>query len=354
MATYLQLVNRVLRRMNEVEVSTVTGHRGFTAAVTDFVNDAVRDVYNAELKWPFNHADGTTTIIPGVMEYALPSNTSVVSQDSFVATPPNLITNGTFDTNISGWTDISSGSGTISWVSTGNGRMLINAGVAGTAGASQPIVTVVGQRYAVEVHTYGGNVTLGIGTALGLEDVQSFTLSPEALDRGAFFRKEFVATATNTYITIKHTTNSDHYLDFITVTDVSLSNRKLVFKPYNIYLRDYKERELDRSVVELGEPMYVTLTDKNTYIVWPKPKWEYVVIYEYWTVPNDLSNDIDTPTIPERYTYVIMEYALYYCHHFREDFEQAAIKLEKAKKGIERMRTELINRPEYFQGSGHI
>jgi len=70
--TYLQLVNSVLRRLREDEVTTAVGSTasGYTKLIGDFVNDAKRIV---EDSWDWSSLRSTFTIItdPNVSQYAI-------------------------------------------------------------------------------------------------------------------------------------------------------------------------------------------------------------------------------------------------------------------------------------------
>lgn len=85
-----------------------------------------------------------------------------------VAAPGTAITNGTFDSDISGWTD-ESGSGSISHDST-NGRLALNAG-AGAAAAEQEVTgATANQEYVIAFRVVGSaydKVTLSVGSTSG-------------------------------------------------------------------------------------------------------------------------------------------------------------------------------------------
>ena len=51
--TFLELINAVLREINEVEITTVSSTRGIQTSVKDFINKAQRDIINSEVEWPF-------------------------------------------------------------------------------------------------------------------------------------------------------------------------------------------------------------------------------------------------------------------------------------------------------------
>lgn len=93
--TYLQLVNRCLRRLNEVQLtsSNFSAAVGFQAQVQDAVNDALNDIYTAELTWPFLYTTTTQLLTVGVQQYALPATFTTIDWDSFfVEANPNLST----------------------------------------------------------------------------------------------------------------------------------------------------------------------------------------------------------------------------------------------------------------------
>jgi hypothetical protein len=103
-----------------------------------------------------------------------------------------LVTNGTFDTDTSGWTVTASGTFTYS---AGTG---ILEQVSGTnANVSQAITTVVGQRYRMSASVSGTSCRLLIGTSQNLGDLLAGPFTTGVLIG------DFVATTTTTYIHIQ-------------------------------------------------------------------------------------------------------------------------------------------------------
>lgn len=109
------------------------------------------------------------------------------------------ITNGDFTSGIAGWTDISTGAGSISHNAV-DGRMVLDDAV---AGATQAITTVVDQDYTVSFDVVGNPIEVAIGTTSGGSEVVSKT-SPVGTGRNITFK----ATATTTYISFKQNTAS--------------------------------------------------------------------------------------------------------------------------------------------------
>lgn len=85
MTDFLTLTNRVLRKLNEVELTTTTFStaQGIHAVARDAVNDAIDEINHFSYKWPFNSTNSTQTLTAGTEEYALPSDAKIVDMQSF-------------------------------------------------------------------------------------------------------------------------------------------------------------------------------------------------------------------------------------------------------------------------------
>lgn len=84
-STYLDLTNRVLRRLNEVELtaSTFPSAIGIHAVAKDAVLDAVRMINSEKYAWPFNNVSGTQVLVANTNEYPWPADFSTAEWDSF-------------------------------------------------------------------------------------------------------------------------------------------------------------------------------------------------------------------------------------------------------------------------------
>ena len=82
---YLNLVNEVNRRLNEVELtsSTFASATGFYAHNKDAVNSAIRDINHTHYEWPFNHVLAEETLTAGTTRYDFPSNANTIDFDTF-------------------------------------------------------------------------------------------------------------------------------------------------------------------------------------------------------------------------------------------------------------------------------
>ena len=82
---FLDLVNKVNRRLNEVELtsdnfSTVTG---FYNSAKDAVNASVRHINHEEFQWPWNHVEEEDILTAGVSRYGLPYDLKTLDVGSF-------------------------------------------------------------------------------------------------------------------------------------------------------------------------------------------------------------------------------------------------------------------------------
>lgn len=94
--TYLDLTNRVLRRLNEVQLtsSNFASASGFQAAAKEAVNDSINTILAGETQWQFLRALGTVTTVIGDDEYPFPADYAMIDWGSFYidVDTPNSIT----------------------------------------------------------------------------------------------------------------------------------------------------------------------------------------------------------------------------------------------------------------------
>lgn len=73
--TYLSTTNEVLRRLNEVELtsSTFPTATGIQKLAQDAINNSQRDIFMSEQEWPFAYATTSQTLTAGTNEYSITS-----------------------------------------------------------------------------------------------------------------------------------------------------------------------------------------------------------------------------------------------------------------------------------------
>ena len=87
-ATFLDLTNQLLRRLNEVEIapSQFEAVRGVQALAKDAVRASIASINQREFEWPFNAAEHTQILTPGQTEYGWPPNLKIPEWTSFAVT----------------------------------------------------------------------------------------------------------------------------------------------------------------------------------------------------------------------------------------------------------------------------
>lgn len=85
MSTYMDLTNRLLRRVNDVEIteSDFLSARGIQATAKDCVLDTIREINSSRIDWPFNAVEHSQTLTIGVEEYAWPAQFTAADWESF-------------------------------------------------------------------------------------------------------------------------------------------------------------------------------------------------------------------------------------------------------------------------------
>lgn len=84
-STYLSLTNRVIRRINEVELTETSfaSAKGMQAVVKDSVIDAINEINQQRWEWPYHAMTGTQALTVGVNFYLWPADFKSVDWESF-------------------------------------------------------------------------------------------------------------------------------------------------------------------------------------------------------------------------------------------------------------------------------
>jgi hypothetical protein len=85
MATFLNITNELLRRLNEVTIDQddFAGVRNVQALAKDSVNSSVRKIIQSAQEWPFTLTTKEQTLTAGTREYDFPADMSSVDWESF-------------------------------------------------------------------------------------------------------------------------------------------------------------------------------------------------------------------------------------------------------------------------------
>jgi len=98
-------------------------------------------------------------------------------------------------------------------------------------------------------------------------------------------------------------------------------------------------------------PRFVFRTPTVGYGVYPPPKTDYELVYEYYKLPVELELYSDVPLLPEQYRHMIVDGAMHDCFIFRGDPEGAAAIWDKFKQRTKDLRKLYQNRYEYVRST---
>jgi hypothetical protein len=347
--TYLVLSNRVLRELNEVEMtsSNFSSSRGIQTAVKDFVNKSIHDIYNEGAELPLLHTSTTQATFPGDGEYAFPTDMRRVDFESFFLKPNELITNGEFESNITGWT---TGDGSPSYTSSGNGRLNLN-----DAAAYQAISTIVNRQYKLQVRVLSPNsstsgLIVRVGTSAGGTQNLNTTQAVTNFREGAILDTTFTATAQTSYVYVE----SDGVqldVDYVRVSRADITTRKLRYISYDDYLQRFKEQDDKNSSGHHGMPQYVyRKPDYSSFGLTPIPdKNDYLINYDYFTTHTDLSAHGDTMALPDRFSPLIVDRSKYYVYMLRSDPDHANLSNRDYQRKLNLLKTDYASRADYMR-----
>lgn len=361
--TYLQYVNFALNRLNEVQLTSLnfaTTTSTFQGFCKDAVNHALNDLYVAEREWPFNYQSGTQVLTPGVQLYTLPNSGNVsVDWDSFYVQTPSLITNGSFAGSITGWTDASTGGGSTTYatiIRNGNtlGTLQLTPG-GGTASTRQAITCVAGKRYRVQIRLFGDSISAQAGTAVTGSDVfAGTTLTYQYFDGGQFYEYSFNGPNSGVvYLQYSYSGTSIAYMAFVDAFE-DVQPRKLPFVDYDTWEQQYKQFEKRMSATSYTTPERVFATQNFQFGVSSIPDKSYQVTFDYWQVPASLILFNDTTSIPDKYQQVIVDRIMTYAYMFRDNLEAFGTAKRDYEKGLQQMRTDLINKSDVMRGKNYF
>ena len=352
--TYLTLTNKVLRELNETELtsSTFASSRGIQTAVKDFVNKGINDIYNEAAEIPLLYARTTQNLITGDNEYDFPADFRKIDRDSFTIAPRELVTNGEFASNISNWT---TGDGSPSHTSSGNGRLNLNS-----SAAYQAITTTVNKEYklqvrVLDVNSSGTGLIVRVGTSAGGTQNLNTTLTVSDFGQGAILNTRFTATATSSFIYLE-ASGVQLDVDYVRCSRSDITRQKVLYISYDDYLQNYKSID-DRNDSDVyGTPAKVYILPNFTaFGVTPIPSDDELTLsYNYYTTHTDLSAHGDNMSLPDRFAGLITDRAKYYTYMLRSDPQHAQLADRDYQRKLRLLKTDYSTKADYMRSDVRI
>ena len=293
---YLSLVNDVNKRLNEVELtsSNFASSIGEYAMVKDAINVAIRQINQYEFSYPFNSAINISTVTPGVAKYTIPTNTKHI--DYKTARIKKSETLGAIGSNL----------------------------------ATMPYYEYIARDYANqedEIESTTIDATSGLSASVTTISVTSTTGFSAT---GTLFIGEEQITYTG-----------------ILGNDFTGCTRGANSTTAAIIADDVTVTQFDNG----GVPRHIVRTPDNNYILYPFPNKAYTIVFDFFTLPVDLTAVTDVPSLPEQFRTIIVEGAMYTAYMFRGETQEAMVMKTNFEEGIKNMRTLYINRYDYVSST---
>ena len=280
--------------MNEV-VLTATSFsdaRGVQVQAKNAVNEAIRHINQKEFAYPFNHATNTSTLVPGVVRYTIPSDTKHIDYNT-------ARIKKSADVNSSGI----------------NLRKLNYNEYISKEFANQ--------EDEVKSTALDGTHTNSV-TTLTLVSTTGFSASGSV----------YVGSEIISYTAISGNTLTGCTRGADGTTAAAYASGVVV-------------TQFDNG----GMPQYIVRTLDNNYLLYPYPDKEYTLLYDYFTFPSDLSAQGDTTSIPDRFKPVITDGATAFLYQYRGEMQQYQINFQRFEEGIKNIQSLLINKFDYIRST---
>jgi len=291
--TFLTLTNKVLARLNEVQLTSTTfaTARGIQVQAQNAVNESVRYINQKEFQYPFNHSTKTETLVAGTVRYTIPTTAKTVDYNTF-----RLVKDS----------DLGSSGGRL---------YIINY--------NDYINSYITQEDEINTTNLDGSLTdsattITVNSTTGFDSTGTIFIGNEQIT--------YTGTSSTTF------TGATRGANDTTVAAHSDDTQVAQFESG-------------------GVPQYVARTPDNNFLLYPFPTKGFSLKYDFFSFPTDMSASTDTTTIPDRFAAVIIDGATAFVYQYRGETAQYQLNFQRFEQGIKNMQTLLVNRFEYVRST---
>ena len=291
--SYLTLTNKVLARLNEVQLtsSNFSNARGIQVQAQNAVNESVRYINQKEFQYPFNHSTKTETLVPGTVRYSIPTTAKTVDYNTF-----RLVKDS----------DLGSSGGRLYVL---NYNDYINSYI-----TQEDEITTTNLDGALT----DSATTVTVNSTTGFDSTGTIFIGNEQIT--------YTGTSSTTFTGATRGANS--------TTAAAHSD-------------DTQVAQFESG----GVPQYVARTPDNNFLLYPFPTKGFSLKYDFFSFPTDMSAHSDTTTIPDRFAAVIVDGATALVYQYRGETQQYQLNFQRFEQGIKNMQTLLVNRFEYIRST---
>ena len=292
--TYLTLTNKVIARLNEVALTSTTfsSARGIQVQCQNAVNESIRFINQREFNYPFNHATETKTLTAGVVRYSLPTSTKTVDYNTFRIVKDSDLGNGGYKLGILDYNDY--------------------------------INRVINQEDEINTTTTTTThtdsvTTITVTSTTGFDSAGTIVIGNENI----------------TYTAIGSSTTFTGCTRGVGGTTAATIASGVTVAQFD----------------NGGVPEFVVRTPDNNYLLYPFPNKSFIIKFDYYTFPTDLSAHGDTTSIPDRFAPVIVDGATAFVYQYRGETQQYQLNMQRFEQGIKNMQTLLVNKFLYLRST---
>ena len=291
--TFLNLTNKVLARLNEVQLtsSSFATARGIQVQAKNAVNEATRYINQREFNYPFNHSTETKNLTAGVVRYSIPTSAKTVDYHTFRIVKDSDLGNSGYRLSQLDYNEY--------------------------------INSVSDQEDEIKSTTLDGALT-DSATTITVASTTDFASS------GTLFigneQITYTGTTSTTFTGATRGANSTTAIAHDSGTTVA---------------------QFDQG----GVPEHVIRTPDNNYLLYPFPNKSYSIKFDFFTFPSDMSAVTDTTSIPERFDAVIVDGATAFVYQYRGETAQYQLNFQRFEQGIKNMQTLLVNKFQYVRST---
>ena len=291
--SYLTLTNKVLARLNEVQLtsSNFTDARGIQVQAQNAVNESVRYINQKEFQYPFNHSTKTETLVPGTVRYSIPTTAKTVDYNTFRIVKDS---------------DLGSSGGRLYVL---NYNDYINSYI-----TQEDEITTTNLDGALT----DSATTVTVNSTTGFDSTGTIFIGNEQIT--------YTGTSSTTFTGATRGAND--------TTAAAHSD-------------DTQVAQFEQG----GVPQYVSRTPDNNFLLYPFPTKGFSLKYDFFSFPTDMSAHSDTTTIPDRFAAVIIDGATAFVYQYRGETNQYQLNFARFEQGIKNMQTLLVNRFEYVRST---
>tara|TARA_E500000318_G_scaffold1208_1_gene1574 strand:+ start:1 stop:939 length:939 start_codon:yes stop_codon:yes gene_type:complete len=291
--TFLNLTNKVLARLNEVQLTTSSfaTARGIQVQAKNAINESIRFINQREFNYPFNHSTETKTLTAGVVRYSIPTSTKTIDYNTFRIVKDADLGNSGYKLRILDYNDY--------------------------------INRVVDQEDEISTTTTSTThtdsvTTITVSSTTGFDSTGTLFIGNEQLT--------YTGTTSTTFTGVTRGANG--------TTAASIAS--------GITVAQFEKG---------GIPEYVIRSPDNNYLFYPFPSKSFSIKFDFYTFPSDLSAQDDTTTIPERFDAVIVDGATAFVYQYRGETQQYQLNMQRFEQGIKNMQTLLVNKFQYLRST---